>query len=94
MTIYFLKGLKKQQEGYIYMQLYSKEQALFNVAKLTPFVNKSYKYLIVNLSLVNTISYTRKAVVFNLKAYKYSYLYSKKQANHITIEAQYKLSGT
>ena len=94
MTIHFLEGSKEQQEGHVYTQLYSKEQAPFNVAKLTPFVNKGYKHLVVDPSLANAITYARKAAVFDQKACERGYLYSKKQANYATTDAQYKSNGT
>jgi hypothetical protein len=94
MTIHFPEGSKERREGHVYTQLYSEEQAPFNVAKLTPFANEGYEHLAVDPSLANAITYAGKAAVFDRKACERGYLHSKKRANYATTDAQYKSNGT
>jgi hypothetical protein len=94
MTIHFPNGSKEQVGGYVYLQQYSEVHALFNAVKLTPFVNKGLEHLAVDPSLVDAISYARKAIVFNQKTCERAYLNSKKGANYTTRDAQYKLYRT
>jgi hypothetical protein len=94
MTIHFPEGSKERREGHVYTQLYSEEQAPFNVAKLTPFANEGYEHLAVDPSLADAITYAGKAAVFDRKACERGYLHSKKRANYATTDAQYKSNGT
>jgi hypothetical protein len=87
MTIHFPNRSKERAGGYIYLQLYSEVHAPFNTAKLTPFANKGFKHLVVDPSLVDAVSYARKAIVFNQKTCERSYLSSKKRANYTTRDA-------
>jgi hypothetical protein len=94
LTIHFPIGSKKRRKGLIYSQFYSEVHAPFNAARVTPFENKGYENLAVDLDLIDAIQYAGGSIAFDPRTCERGYLNSKNRANQTTLAAQYKSLGT